>query len=189
MHSDQKHIRSLLKNDTLGIKLIYSQYAKSVIRMIESNNGSEDDGFDILQESLIDIYNIALHKDFQLTTSFQSFLLLVAKRKWLNQLKKNKLLEVTKLTDQLLNDEDHSESQYNEHLLQNDKENTLMELLATLGESCKDIITRCMKEKRQEKIAESLGISYAYLRKKKSQCMSKLAQKCKNHPVFKRYQS
>lgn len=185
MHIDQIYIQYLKDNDSKGIQLIYNQYAKRIVTLIQQNSGTEDDGYDILQESLVDIYHMARDRDFQLTTNFGSFLALVCKRKWLNVLKKNQRLQVTKSTDDLLHIEDRSEIQWEEMLETVDRENEVMELLGTLGERCQEIIKRCMMEKQQEKIAESLGISYAYLRKKKSECMASLVQKVKLSTIFK----
>lgn len=189
MHPEQKYIQYLLDNHAVGIQEIYKRFANRVVRMVQSNSGSEDDGFDIFQESLVDIYHMAKNKNFQLTTSFEGFLLLVAKRKWLNALKKRSTREVTNADESVFNVEDESEMEYQQHLMQVEKENVLMHLLDTLGESCREIIKRCMVSKNQEKIAESLGITYAYLRKKKSECMAKLGEKVKNHPLFKRNKS
>jgi len=185
MHSEQKYIQYLLANDSRGIGEIYKRYANKVVRMVQYNSGSDDDGFDIFQESLMDIYHMAKDRDFQLTTAFEGFLLLVAKRKWLNALKKKSTREVTNADESVFNIEDDSESEYQQHLAQVEKENTVMELLETLGERCREIIKRCMASKNQEKIAESMGISYAYLRKKKSECMAKLGKMAKEHPLFK----
>lgn len=84
MHKDQVYIRYLQENNNQGIQLIYNQYATTIITLIRHNSGSEDDGYDILQESLVDIYHMANTRNFVLTTSFSSFLSLVCKRKWLN---------------------------------------------------------------------------------------------------------
>ncbi|SFS82679.1 RNA polymerase sigma factor [Sphingobacterium wenxiniae] len=186
MHPEQKYIQYLLDNQHGGIQLIYKQYGRVVVNMIVKNNGTEDDGWDILQESLVDIYHIAKNRDFQLTTSFQSFLLLVAKRKWLNTLKKNKHREVTNVDDTVFNVEDEGEKMYADYLVQEEREQVIMELLLDLGERCQEIIRRCMQSKHQEKIAEALGITYAYLRKKKSECMAKLSEKVKEHPLFRK---
>ena len=68
---------------------------------------------------------------------------------------------------------------------QMEKENIMMRLLDEMGKSCRDIIKRCMKKGvNQEEVARALGISYAYLRKKKSQCMKTLTQKILEHPYF-----
>ncbi|WP_437921647.1 RNA polymerase sigma factor [Sphingobacterium sp. LRF_L2] len=185
MHIDQKYIQFLLDNNHLGIQAIYKQFAKKVVVMVQRNNGTDDDGFDIFQEVLVDIYHMAKYKEFQLTTSFESFLLLVSKRKWLNELKKRKNKEVTNMDDHVFDIEDDGEEQYMQHILVVEKESLVMETLATLGERCQEIIKRCMTTKNQGEIAEFLGITYAYLRKKKSECMATLANRLKAHPYFK----
>jgi len=185
MHPEQKYIQYLLANDSRGIGEIYKRYADKVVRMVQYNSGSDDDGFDIFQESLMDIYHMAKDRDFQLTTAFEGFLLLVAKRKWLNALKKKSTREVTNADESVFNIEDDSEREHQQHLDLVERENTVMELLETLGERCREIIKRCMASKNQEKIAESMGLSYAYLRKKKSECMAKLGKMAKAHPLFK----
>lgn len=185
MHPDQQLIVSLLANNHVGIQQIYDRCAPKVLRMIQQNSGSEDDGYDMLQESLVDIYHIARDRNFQLTTSIESFVLMVAKRKWLNHLKKNKQLEVTNSEESLFNSEDESEALYAEHLVKVEQERILMEQLNSLGERCQEIIKRCMLSKNQEKIAEALGLSYAYLRKKKSECLAKLSERMRSHPFFK----
>ena len=185
MHPEQKYIQYLLANQHEGIQLIYSRYGGLVVRMIKKNNGTEDDGWDMLQESLVDIYHMAKNRDFQLTTSFQSFLLLVAKRKWLNVLKQKKGREVTNMDESVFNVEDEGEKEYEAYFVQEEKEQVMMALLSTLGERCQEIIRRCMQSKHQEKIAEAMDITYAYLRKKKSECMAKLGEKVKEHPLFK----
>lgn len=184
MHIDQIYIQYLKENNSAGIQLIYNKYSKQIVTLIIQNSGSEDDGYDIFQESLVDIYHMANEKDFKLTTSFGSFLNLVCKRKWLNVLKKNKRMQVTNLEQSVLYVEDESTRAWDEMLETINRENTVMSLLNTLGESCQQIIKRCMVEKHQEKIAESMGITYAYLRKKKSQCMASLVKKVKESGLF-----
>ncbi len=184
MHIDQIYIQYLKENNSKGIQLIYNKYAKQIVTLIQRNSGTADDGYDILQEALVDIYHMARDRDFELTTNFGAFLALVCKRKWLNVLKKNQKMQVTKATDDLFHIEDHSQQEWEQLLHQVDKENKVMAMLDTLGKSCQEIIKRCLVEKHQEQIAESMGISYAYLRKKKSECMASLVQKIKQSGVF-----
>jgi len=184
MHIDQIYIQYLKDNDSKGIQLIYNKYSRQIVTLIQRNNGTEDDAYDILQESLVDIYHMARERDFKLTTNFGSFLTLVCKRKWLNVLKKNQKMQVTNASDDLFHIEDHSQHEWEEMLGQVDKENKVMAMLDTLGKSCQEIIKRCLVEKHQEQIAESMGISYAYLRKKKSECMASLVQKIKQSGIF-----
>ncbi|WP_149913225.1 RNA polymerase sigma factor [Sphingobacterium cavernae] len=184
MHIDQIYIQYLKENNSTGIQLIYNKYSKQIVTLIQQNSGSEDDGYDIFQESLVDIYHMVNKKDFVLTINFGSFLSLVCKRKWLNVLKKNQRMPVTNLEQTVLYVEDESTRDWEEMLETVNRENAVMSLLNTLGESCQQIIKRCMVEKHQEKIAESMGISYAYLRKKKSECMASLVKKIKESGLF-----
>lgn len=186
MHIDQRYILFLKNNDSLGVEEIYNRFAPAVVNLILKNSGSEEEAYDILQESLVDIYHISLRRDFQLTTTFSNFLLLVCKRKWLNVLKKRKNRQVTNIDDSLYLFEDTSIADYDAALRANDEENMVMGILETMGDRCKEIIKSCMKDGiGQEEIAEALGITYAYLRKKKSECMKILSNMVKAHPYFK----
>ncbi len=55
---------------------------------------------DIFQESIIDVYKLAQNKDFTLTCPLEAFLLLICKRKWINQAEKNKRHGVTNPVDE-----------------------------------------------------------------------------------------
>lgn len=68
------------------------------------------------------------------------------------------------------------------------RENAVMQVLEKMGEKCRDIIKACMGKEHQEKVAEQLGLTYAYLRKKKSECMAQLGKLVKAHPLFNREQ-
>lgn len=187
MHIDQKYIDFLKNNDRRGIQGIYEKYASSVVGLVLKNSGSEEEAYDVLQESLVDIYHMAKDKDFQLTTRFSNFLLLVCKRKWLNVLKKKKRREVTNLEDRLYTLEDQSQAEYKEAVKKSEEENLVLELIETMGESCRNIIISCLQEDvSQQEVACRLNISYAYLRKKKSECMKKLGEMVRSHPYFKK---
>jgi RNA polymerase sigma factor (sigma-70 family) len=175
IHTDQRYIQALLENDTLTVREIYSRYAGKVRQYILANSGSEDDAADIFQESLIDIYNQAKNKGLQLTCPFEPFLIIVCKRKWLNELKKRGRQPVTKDIDDVSIGEDVFATA--EQLKQSqEKMQLFLQCFERLGATCKEIIKKCMGGEDQEKIAEQLKVTYGYLRKKKSECMASLVQ-------------
>lgn len=184
MHADHRFIIYLKENNSKGIDEIYKSYADNVKRYILKNSGDEDDAADIFQEALVDIYKLAYNPSFVLTCPFEAFLITVCKRKWLNVLKKRKQSPVTNSLDDLytLKESDVSISESYSELIE--EENTVMQVLEAMGERCKEIIKACMVGTHQEKVAESLGLTYAYLRKKKSECMSVLSTLVKEHPLF-----
>ena len=175
IHTDQRYITGLLENDTRTIKEIYDRFAGKIKSYILQNSGSEDDAADIFQESLVDIYQQAEHKGLSLTCPFEPFILLVCKRKWLNELKKRGRREVTKDPDDLSVSAGEDVFTNAEQLrIQEDKANLFMAMFEKLGEKCREIISNCLSDRSQDEIAAAMGLSYAYLRKKKSECTAEL---------------
>jgi RNA polymerase sigma factor (sigma-70 family) len=174
VHPDQRYLTGLITNDTGVVNEIYKKCAGKVKSFIVFNNGTASDAEDIFQEALVDVYNQAKYKNLQLTCPFEPFLLLVCKRKWLNELKKRAILPVTKSEDDLLHIGEDTFEQA--ELLEQQQEQSILFLKAfeKLGERCKEIIKWSMQGDAQEKVAEALGVTYGYLRKKKSECMASL---------------
>ena len=183
IHTDQRFITGLLQNDTALVREIYSRFAGKVKGYILQNSGSEDDAADIFQESLIDIYQQAHHKALQLTCPFEAFLLLVCKRKWLNELKKRGRQGVTKDPDAVFNLGEDVFAIAEQMQLQEDKASLFMAMFQQLGERCREIINKCLGNKPQDEVAQELGVSYAYLRKKKSECTAELIRLIKTKQV------
>lgn len=176
VHEDQRYITALLNNNVALVNEIYKKCAGKVKSFILFNNGSADDAADIFQEALVDIYNQAKYKNLELTCPFEPFLLLICKRKWFNELKKRAISPVTKGEDDLLHIGEDTFEQA--EILEGQKEQAALFLKAfeKLGARCKEIISWSMKGEAQEKVAETLGVTYGYLRKKKSECMASLVK-------------
>lgn len=174
IHSDQRFIIGLINNDAALINEIYKRSAAKVRSWITFNNGSEDDAADIFQEALMDIYKQAKYKSLELTCPFEPYILLICKRKWLNEIKKRSILPVTNNEEDLLHigEDTFANADYLEN--QEAQSKLFYNAFQQLGERCREIITWSMKGEAQEKVAETLGVTYGYLRKKKSECMASL---------------
>jgi RNA polymerase sigma factor (sigma-70 family) len=182
VHEDQRYVIALLNNDVALVNEIYKKCAAKVKSFVLFNNGSVDDAADIFQEALIDIYNQAKYKDLQLSCPFEPFLLLVCKRKWLNELKKKSIIPVTKNEDDLLHIGEDTFEQADLLAQQKEQADLFLKAFEKLGERCREIIRWSMQGDAQEKVADALGVTYGYLRKKKSECMASLMKLIKkNH--------
>jgi len=174
IHPDQKYLEGLLHDDAPVIQEIYRRFAPVIKYYILKNQGSEDDAADIFQESLIDIYNQAKFKQLQLTCPFEPFFLLVCKRKWLNELKKRGRSPVTKSSDDVYDMGEDVFAAAEQVVKEEAKAGIFLQQFERLGEKCREILRRSMAGEAQEKMAEVLGVTYGYLRKKKSECMATL---------------
>lgn len=181
LHPDHRYIEALLNNDQKVVQEIYTKFSAKIRRHIITNSGSDNDAADILQEALIDIYQQAKYKDFQLSCPFEPFLLLVCKRKWLNELKKKSVLRVTNIDDSLLNVSEDAFADAELLEKQDEEAKLFAAMFEKLGDRCKEIISESLKGDAQEKVAEKLGVTYGYLRKKKSECMAALIKLIKQN--------
>ncbi|MHA4894724.1 RNA polymerase sigma factor [Pedobacter sp. PWIIR3] len=174
IHSDQHLVTGLVNNDATIVNEIYKRCAPKVKSWITFNSGSADDAADVFQEALLDVYKQAKYNSLELTCPFEPYILLICKRKWLNEIKKRSVLPVTNSDEDLLliGEDTFANADY----LQNQEQQfkRFLGAFEKLGDRCKEIITWSMKGEAQEKVAERMGVTYGYLRKKKSECMASL---------------
>lgn len=182
-HADQKYIDGLLQNNSFVIKAIYEKFAPKVINYIKKNSGDSDKAQDVIQETLVTIYNQASQKKLQLTCPFDAYFFLLCKRKWLNELKKITHNEVT-INEEVLSIDDGAQELSFETSLFGEKQTLFNEMFQKLGVACKDLLKATFKIKSMEEVAKSLNISYAYARKKKSLCIGKLTQMVQESSKF-----
>ncbi|WP_418509019.1 RNA polymerase sigma factor [Corallibacter sp.] len=183
IHEDQKYIDGLVQNNTFVIQTIYNKFAPKVINYIKQNSGDVSQAKDIIQETIITIYNQANEKGLQLTCPFDAYFFLLCKRKWLNQLKKTNNKEVTINEEVLSKDDDAQELAFESSLFEQ-QHHLFTEMFQKLGQACKDLLKATFKIKSMEAVAQSLGVTYAYARKKKSLCIGKLTKMVQESPKY-----
>ncbi|AUP78968.1 RNA polymerase sigma factor [Flavivirga eckloniae] len=183
IHEDQKYIEGLLKNNSFIIQAIYDKFAPKVINYIKQNSGDSDKAQDVIQDTLITIYNQASENKLQLTCPFDAYFFLLCKRKWLNELKKTSKKEVT-INEDILSKGDEAQELAFETSVFGEKQALFTEMFQKLGTACKDLLTATFKIKSMEEVAKSLGVTYAYARKKKSLCIGKLTELVRESPKF-----
>jgi len=183
LHEDQKYIDGLAANNTFIIQAIYDKFAPKVINYIKQNSGDAHDAQDVIQETIITIFNQAKQKKLELTCPFDAYFFLLCKRKWLNKLKKSKIKEVT-INDDVLSKDDDAQVLSFETSIFEDKEALFNEMFQQLGDACKDLLKATFKIKSMEDVAKNLNITYAYARKKKSLCIGQLTKLVQASPKF-----
>jgi RNA polymerase sigma factor (sigma-70 family) len=174
IHADQRYLQGLVENSSTVIREIYEKFATKVKSYILKNSGDEEDAADILQEALINIYRQAKNGALMLSCPFEAFLLLVCKRKWLNELKKRGSNRVTNDLEHV-SDTGVDELALAEQVMEQDqKTNLFLAMFEKLGDTCKNIIRISLNGKPQDENAATLGLTYGFFRKKKSECMATL---------------
>ena len=183
LHEDQKYIDGLADNNATVIKGIYVKFSSRVIQYISHNNGDAYDAQDVIQETIIAIYNQAKQQKLQLTCPFETYFFYLCKRKWLNQLKQNfdeaKSIELTEL------DTDHVAKEISHETYVFEKNHTLYnEKFQQLDDACKEVLKATFSMKPKDQVSKSLNITYTAAIKQKVLCIGELTQNVLNTPEF-----
>lgn len=183
-HPDHKYIEALQKNDSALIEEIYSRYSKRIALMVLKNNGTENDAADLFQNVLVELHRKANNQQFTLTCPFEAFLYMICRNRWLNELEKRKGKRVTLKGDEGFTIGEDVFENYDVLQIQDKRKTLVEEKLAELGEGCRELLSLSWSGKPLQEVAARLNFTYAYVRKRKTECMSKLIRLVKEAPGF-----
>lgn len=170
--SDKEFIERIRANERTVLGEIFLKYEKLVATFVKRHNGSADDAEDILQESIIVLWRQAIKPDFKLSSKLGTYLLAIAKNKWLAELRKRK--RITDITETADFSDDNPSSL--ENILKGEKVKLIENALNQLQEICKEILLLFYFEERSmQEIAGILNFAGADVAKaKKYQCKKAL---------------
>jgi hypothetical protein len=87
-HRDQKYIDGIASNDSEIIESIYQKSVPKVVFFVLNNSGDKEQAKGIVEEVLLLLFNQAKSKGLNLKCPFDTYFLLLCKRKWLKEFKK-----------------------------------------------------------------------------------------------------
>ncbi len=148
--------------------------------MVIHMGGTSEDARDIFQEGLMIILEKIDEKSFILTSKFITFLYCICENLWKMVLLKKKAAGNYLEKQGPL----HEESDIDDRLDNDLYESIFREAFDSLEESSKRILKLSWKGMLPGEISEMLGLSYGYVKKKKSEAQSELTEKVKKHPEY-----
>ncbi|MDA3824191.1 MAG: sigma-70 family RNA polymerase sigma factor [Bacteroidales bacterium] len=177
--SDDDIIRGILKRDNHVIQFIYDENFGKISQMILNNSGSDDDAEDAFQESLIILFKrLRENKDFELSSTFSTYIYSIARLYWLKKLRDTRKMNVTELKremEEFLEFEEPPPVQDKDFRLAVYQRN-----LKLIPEDCQKILTLTAKDIPAKDIAEQLGFrSDSYVRKRRHFCKEFLVNRIK----------
>jgi len=184
-HSDKKYIDALLTNDEPLLKELYQKCFGKIKNFVTNNHGTNDDAWDLLQEAMLSIFYKLKQQPFILTCPFDAFIYIVCRNLWIKELKKKHENRVT-----LAMEEGYSVRGEDDIALaevcrqQQERRKLFLEKLNQLGEGCRQLLQQNWQGLHLNEVATRLNISYAYARKKKTECMAKLVMLMKQSPQY-----
>jgi len=150
--------------------------------MITQLGGTSEDAKDIFQEGLMIMLEKIDNKEFALTCKFKTFLYCVCENLWKSSIVKRKAA-INYFNRRVNDDDDNDFTEIMDNRLCEEIFRDVFEKLDPVG---KTILKLYWEEISPQEIADKLGYSYGYVRKKKCEAQTELIARVKEHPDYKK---
>lgn len=175
------YIDGIIENDFAVLQKIYEESLPEVIKYVKRNSGTRDDAKDVFQEGIMVLFKKAKENSLTLTTSFHNFLFMVCKRIWLKKLTKKGKKEVPFEEEW----EFSFEEAFEEEFLTSKKWKLFHQKFQQLAEECQKVLKMWFNKKSSKEIAQEMGYTEDYAKRKKYKCKTGLTELIKKDASYK----
>lgn len=179
-YTDQEIIQGLKYGESFAVKFLAKEYLPMIRYFISKNSGNEEDAKDVFQDALFILIEKIHVKDFALVGTLSTYLFAICKNLWLMTLEKQKAAK----NYEQRRSEELSENDFSEASDSIFYDKVFKACFDTMDEVSQQILKMYWMDIPPGEIAEKLGYSYGYVRKKKSECMKELKNRIISHPDF-----
>jgi RNA polymerase sigma factor (sigma-70 family) len=148
--------------------------------MVTRIGGTSEDAKDIFQEGLMIILEKLDDNKFALTCKFKTFLYCVCENLWKSVIVK-RYAAANYFTRKVEEDEENDFTETSDNKLREDIFRNAFDSLDPVGRA---ILKLYWEELSPQEIANRLGYTYGYVRKKKCETQAELTEKVKKHPYY-----
>jgi RNA polymerase sigma factor (sigma-70 family) len=185
-YSDQELIAALgrKENSNQAILFIYKEFHSTISSFIIAKGGSQQDGEDVFQETVVTFMEVLKKNKFRGEASIKTFLVSIARNIWFNQIKKNE--RSTNREKIFENSRDQQELDISHELGDLETKRELRKLLLKLDEPCRKILALFYFEDLTMKEI-LLYLPYEneqVVRNKKYKCLQQLTGMIKQNPLI-----
>lgn len=172
--SDRRFIERIRLNDREVLGEIFLKYQGMVFNYVLKHGGKETDAEDILQEAIIVLWQKVNAGNFQLTSRLGTYLMGIAKNKWMAQLRKDKRFTSDDNREDPVDDNPSSL----EKLLTDEKIKLVQRALEVIQPLCKKLLMLFyFEEKNMNDIAKIMNFANTdVVKSKKYQCKKALEE-------------
>ncbi len=173
LNDDSKLLDALRNGDDSVLEELFDKNRRSVASLVIRNNGTEDDVEDVLQESLIVLWERIRKGTFEYQAKLSTFIYATAKNIWLRKLARQRR-EFTSSGETF--DIPNGDSTPYEEMEENERVLAVEQAMEEIGNPCRDILLLYYwEEQTMEEIALKLGFANAdTVKSKKYQCKKAL---------------
>ena len=179
-YNDQHIIDSIRKREDVAFKYLQVKFQDSIRLMVMEMGGSQEDAKDVFSEGLIALIRLVDREDFVLNCKLGTLVYALCKKTWKQHLEK--LVAVRNYHVRKI--DSSPDWDFTEETDQQLYQEIFWECFKQLEKVCQEILEGYLKEISPKEIAEKLGYSYGYIRKRKSMCHGFLLKMIESHPTY-----
>ncbi len=169
--TEQEIFDGIARKDNRTFLYLYNKYQDSILRMVQKNNGNEEDALDIFQEGLIALWTNISQGKFKVNdkAKISTYLYTLCRNIWISRLRKKKYTQSIEDNPNIQTVEVEDMTEYHERV------NKLERDFDKLGEACKKLLTLFYYQKASlQEIAESMDLTVKTAKNTKYRCMKSL---------------
>jgi RNA polymerase sigma factor (sigma-70 family) len=173
--NDARILDLIRTGDEEALVMLYESNRKPITVYVTRNNGTTEDAHDVLQESLVILWERIRSGRFEYRAQLGTFIFGTAKNLWSQRLRQKKHLSSAEIDPE--EHEDGSPSAL-ESLIETERTAMVRDALQAIGEQCRKLLLLFYwEELSMEEIASRLGFANAdTVKAKKYQCKKALEQ-------------
>ncbi len=186
MHYTTKDIlNGIRRRDNEVLSFVYREYSQLIKNHVHINGGQNNDAGDVFQEAIVIIFKNLKNREFEINSSFGSYILGLCKIIW----NKNKIEYITR--EESVQEEYEFPITNEEKLLEDYRQNLknclFQKHYRNLDNQSKKVLRMFFKNYSFEEIARAVGYRNADVAKKKKYvCLKQLTEQIKADPEYKK---
>jgi RNA polymerase sigma factor (sigma-70 family) len=173
LDQDVKLLDRIRRGDEEALAMLYRSNQRAVTALVTRNSGSTDDAADVLQESLVILWERVRSGRYEHAARLDTFLFATARNLWLRR-----LARLRRETPAEIKPDDHPSDDPSplEEMIESERAGLVKLALMKLGEPCRTLLMLFYwEEASMEEIASRLGLANAETAKtRKYQCKKAL---------------
>ncbi|MEI6061472.1 MAG: sigma-70 family RNA polymerase sigma factor [Bacteroidota bacterium] len=185
-YSDYAIVEGLRLNSDFIIRYVYKEFFPAIKYFIKNNSGYEEDAEDIFQEALLVILTKIKDDDFELSSSFITYLYSICRNIWLQKLKRKRM--TSKNQDELTHFLDIQDVEKEVFIENEEKYQSFIRQFEHLSGDCQKLLKLFLTKKSSKEIADHMGYkSEFYAKTKKHLCKEALKKLVENDPDLQQF--
>jgi RNA polymerase sigma factor (sigma-70 family) len=173
LHTDARILDLIRKGDEETLVMLYDANYRLILAYVTRNHGTEDDAEDLLQESLVVLWERVRSGQFEYAAKLSTFIFGTVKNMW-----SRRLAKMRKEIPTEIDPDEHSDGALSalDDLIETEQAKMVRDALEKIGEQCKKLLMLFYwEELSMEEIAAQMGFANAATAKaKKYQCKKAL---------------